>query len=181
MVGEGDGRFLHAFVEKFAKCERIDVIEPSARMCAVARGRIGEMVGVKFHQCAFDVFEGGGKYDLIVAHFFFDFFDAPEQRQVAGRMVSLLESGGTLLIADFQMPEKGWLAQVRARVLLRVMYGFFRLCCGLRTRVLSDPDEALREAGMELEARVVSNAGFLRSDRWRLRGKDCKKIGAEKY
>ena len=168
IIGEGDGRFLRAFVERFCGCDRIDVVEPSARMCGVARARIGERAEVRFYECALAAFEEAGKYDLIVTHFFFDCFDAAGQRGAVAAVRRLIADNGVLLLADFQLPEKGMLARLRARFLLRTMYAFFRMTSGLQTKALIDPDAALLAAGFLLDSREVSNRGFLRSDKWGL-------------
>jgi spermidine synthase len=166
IIGEGDGRFLQVFVERFWECERIDVVEPSGRMCEVARGRIGERAGVRFHECPLAVFDQGREYDLIVTHFFFDCFDAAGQRETVGTVRRLIAEKGVLLLADFQFPKNGMFARLRARFLLRTMYVFFGITSGLKTTSLIDPDSALLAAGFLLDDRNVSNRGFLRSDRW---------------
>ena len=65
------------------------------------------------------------------------------------------------------MPQRGWLRRLRARVLLWVMYRFFRMVAGLKAKHLVDPQAMLVARGFVLESRLESNAGFLRADRWR--------------
>ena len=110
IIGEGDGRFLRAFVERFCDCDRIDVVEPSARMCGVARARIGERAEVRFYECALAAFEEAGKYDLIVTHFFFDCFDAAGQRGAVAAVRRLIADNGVLLLADFR-PTQEWILE----------------------------------------------------------------------
>ena len=164
IIGEGDGRFLEALLARFPDCG-VDVVEPSGRMIALAQKRIGESGAVKFHQCDFESFSGVD-YDLVATHFFFDCFDESGQQRAAEKVVRLLGRGGVCLLSDFQMPKKGVFARMRARLLLKVMYRFFGITSGLKTRVLVDSQIALNAMGMRLQARQEMNCGFLRADRW---------------
>ncbi len=146
---------------------RVDVVEPSAGMIARSRRTLPGGAPVTFHRSRLeDTAPDPEAYDLVAAHFFLDCFDPAGQRGQIAIIDRALRPGGTLLIADFQMPPSGALARLRARTLLWTMYRFFHLATGLETDRLSDPDPALEAVHLQLVKRQVTNAGFLRSDMW---------------
>jgi ubiquinone/menaquinone biosynthesis C-methylase UbiE len=146
---------------------QVDLIEASAKMIEQAKQRVPGGAVVAFEQV--DVLEcaRSDRYDLIVSHFFLDCFELEQIEQIVTRFTANLEPGGEWLIADFQIPENGRFWRLRARCLLWIMYRFFRLMTGLRAPALLDPQPVLEAAGLVLDRRVVSNCGFIRSDRWK--------------
>ena len=166
LIGDGDGRFLRALVER-APAASVDVVEASGRMIELARQELPEGCEVRFHHLPLASYAPEGQFDFIVSHFFLDCFDEAGIAAVVDRVGAWLRPGGCWLISDFQLPRMGWMRRFRARVLLRVMYSFFRLAAGLDTVRLVDPDRYLDAAGFRLESRETSNGDFLRADRWR--------------
>ena len=165
ILGDGDGRFLEALLAAMPEAE-VEVVEASAKMIGLARRRVGEAAGVTFHHMLFEDFSPVGRFDLVVSHFFLDCFRAGEIEAIIGKIVAVLEDDGSWLISDFQIPEQGRLRRLRARMLLWVMYRFFNLVAGLKARFLVDPELIIKSLGLVLKGRKVSNAGFLRADRW---------------
>lgn len=165
ILGDGDGRFLEALLKVLPRAE-VDVVEASARMIELARRRVGDVDGVRFHHCRVDEFSATGSFDLVVSHFFLDCFKESGIKAVAEMVRGVLAEGGTWFVSDFQVPQAGVLNRVRAKVLLWVMYRFFGLTAGIEARRLIDPQPLLEATDFTLEARIVSNAGFLRADRW---------------
>ena len=135
-------------------------------MIDLARRRVPDGAAVVFHQIGIADFEPARSYDLVVSHFFLDCFEREGIRSISDSVSGCLEAGGTWLISDFQMPEKGFFRRFRARLLLWLMYRFFAITAGLKTRSLVDPSPVLDEFGFALDRRDVSNFGFLRADRW---------------
>jgi ubiquinone/menaquinone biosynthesis C-methylase UbiE len=165
VLGDGDGRFLEALIERVPEAE-IEVVEASPKMITLARQRVASGPKVVFHERRIEEFEPDGSYDLVACHFFLDCFDPEGIEGVVKAVGGCLVEGGAWLISDFQIPKGGVLRRARARILLWVMYRFFGLAAGLKCRCLVDPAPVLERAGFVLERRVISNLGLLRADRW---------------
>ena len=155
ILGEGDGRFLARLLE----CNRqasITVIETSARMIDLARGRLQEAdhLRVKFHQVdAVTCVLPDGQFDLVVTHFFFDVLDSRDAEAVIGKVSAALSPGAVWLVSEFQEPTTA-IRRLHARLWLWVMYGFFALATGLRVRKLPPYREMLERCGLaEIEHR----------------------------
>ena len=106
-----------------------------------------------------------GTYDLIVTHFVLDCFDEGDLREVVARLAGAAMPNAIWLLSDFQIPEGGW-GGWYARVLVRVMYGFFRMVASLKTDRLVDPTPILRAQGFILEHEELTLAGMLKSQLW---------------
>jgi len=165
ILGDGDGRFLEALLKK-APGAKVEVVEASATMIQLARRRVMEGAEVVFHHLEVAEFIPCKQYDLVASHFFLDCFEPREIEQIAAMVTTCLGDGACWLISDFQLPRTGVLRRTRARLLLWVMYRFFRVTTGIEARDLIDPEPILRSVGLRLVERLESNAGFLRADHW---------------
>lgn len=166
IVGEGDGRFLVEFVERFPEAE-IDCVEASGRMIALARSRLGAEHEVNFIQA--DVRELSlerNHYDLIVTHFFLDCFAGTDLRDVVQRLAKAGSSNAIWLLADFRVPEERR-QRLQARFLIRAMFLFFGLTSGLAIRRLDDPSLLLRTVGFERIRQRLARRGVIKSELWR--------------
>lgn len=164
VVGEGNGRFLAEFVRVHPDA-KVDCVEASARMIALARERLGK-AAVRF-QCT-DI--RGAKlpdasYDLIVTHFFLDCFDDTTLPGVVAKLARSATADAQWLIADFFPPTQGW-KRLRARSLIALMYWFFRAVAGLEARCLIDYHPSLSRQGFTLQEHVISPTGMIRSELW---------------
>jgi hypothetical protein len=105
------------------------------------------------------------QFDLIATHFFLDCF-TPAQLEILIPKIALAAAPNAVwLIADFQAPNAG-LRRIRARLILQVMYLFFRIVTRLPARELTAPDAFLKRNGFFLRERRVSEWGLLKSDFW---------------
>ena len=154
LIGDGDGRFLRHFLEAWPQAS-VDYVDVSAGMLAQARASAGED-RVQYYQL--DVLRDAwpaDDYDLVVTHFVFDCFDAAGQLTLAQRAPR-----ARWLVSEFRS------SGVLGRVLIGVMYRFFGLATGLRTRALADHRVALAEAGYRLEKVADHRGGLLVSELW---------------
>lgn len=176
IAGEGDGRFLSAFLQRNPQAQ-VTCVERSARMIQLARERIGNRSGdldrVEFIQADILAWDPApGRFDLVVTHFFLDCFTAEQLELVIDRLAKAAAPESCWLLADFQEPEKG-LWRWRARTILWVAYRFFRLTTSLPAGRLVCPDAGMRRHGFELTQRGASEWGLLHSDVWkRSRGRN---------
>jgi hypothetical protein len=72
------------------------------------------------------------------------------------------------LIADFQIPPGG-LRRLRSRLIIWMLYVFFRLTTRLAARELTNPDLLLEKVGLVAYRRTESEWRLLHSDLWRKR------------
>ena len=159
VLGDGDGRFL----ERLARANRgacIDYVDLSGRMLELARGRAG-MERIRYRQAdARTVPLGAARYDLIVTHFFLDCFSEEDAAHVIARIVAAAQPDARWLISEFRAG--GW-----AQLWLPMLYAFFRVTTGLRTRRLVDHHPLLACRGFALERLERSRFGMLASELWR--------------
>jgi len=169
LAGEGHGRFLPALRKQFPDAE-ITVIDFSAGMLAQARASL-ERQGVAatdiefLHQDMLTWEPPAARYDLIVTHFFLDCFTGSQVEHVVAKLGTAATAEAQWLLADFRTEEPG-LKGLRARWIVRLLYGFFRIATGLRAKSLVSPDLALRKSGFTLHHQRISEWGLLKSQWW---------------
>ena len=169
ILGEGNGRFLAECRRRLAKA-RITCVDQSARMLSLARKRVARL-GLSPEQVSFvhaDALEWSppeNAFDLVVTHFFLDCFRSEQVEEIIRKLSRAATRQSSWLIADFQLPASGW-RQCRARLILCMMYLFFRAVTALPARRLTRPDDFLRAHGFILCERKSSEWGLLHSDRW---------------
>jgi SAM-dependent methyltransferase len=170
LAGEGHGRFLLECVRRYPE-SMIVVVDASAAMLRVATNKL-KMLGSAHSRIEFvhaDVLqwtppEAG--FDLIVTHFFLDCFTEKSLAAVVARLGELATPNAHWLLADFQIAPSRW-ARLRCRVIVGLLYGFFRVVCGLKADSLASPDEDLEKAGFCRHAQTTSEWGLLKSEWWR--------------
>jgi ubiquinone/menaquinone biosynthesis C-methylase UbiE len=171
ILGEGNGRFLLECRRQLPNA-KITVVDASARMLARARERL-EGQGINTGQIEFVCADAlawaprEGAFDLIVTHFFLDCFRA---NQLEPLIATLARSGSpraNWLLADFQCAPAGW-ARCRSRLILWLMYRFFRMVTRLSATALTPPDSFLERHGFKLREREIRDWGLLHSDWWQL-------------
>lgn len=165
LAGEGHGRILVECVRRFPQAS-IVVVDSSAGMLAIAKRCMisGQVEFVVMDLLTWDA--PVEKFDLIVTNFFLDCFPADELAAVVKRLGELAAPEAEWLLADFQVAE-GKVAGLRSRVILAMLYAFFRLACGLKARSLVPPDGEIQKAGFSRHRRITSDWGLLKSEWWR--------------
>ncbi len=170
VVGEGDGRFLAAFLAA-NPAVTADVVDGSRRMADLARRRLDAVPGAAA-RARFTVadartvaFEPGG-YDLLVTHFFLDCFPAAQLGPLTARLAAAVAPGGRWLIGDFRLPATPGARRARAAVKLAVMYACFRLSTRLPAGRLVDPAPYVLDRGFVPVAEAAWQGGFLTATLW---------------
>jgi ubiquinone/menaquinone biosynthesis C-methylase UbiE len=166
MAGEGDGRFLAAFLEANPEAV-VDYVDASSAMLRLARRRVTVRAEGRVRFVRADVlqatFDGRG-YDAIVTHFFFDCFCDEELRAVGERLAAGGAAGSVWVVSEFQTKR---LAQA---VLVRWLYFCFRWLTGLRTTHLPSHRQVLHALGYDMAAAEEAAGGLLVSEVWRRKG-----------
>ncbi len=164
LLGEGDGRALARLAE-LAPQAHLHYLDASPGMLAQARRRLDESARNRV------TFECGdaltrplepGAYDAVTTLFFLDCFSANEVAALVARLGPALQPGALWLFADFVLPPRG-LPRLRARIWLSILYPFFRLTTGLKTRTLPPSEAILIAASWRPVASRNFQHGLLRS------------------
>jgi SAM-dependent methyltransferase len=154
-LGDGDGRALAALLAA-APHACVDYIDVSARMLELARARAGAKHVNYRREDARIARLPTAEYDLIVTHFFLDCFDETDLAPLIARLADAAAPRARWLISEFR--GNGWL--------VRVLYFFFRLATGLRTRRLVDHHLLLQRHGFRLVRHEDAWRGLLASELW---------------
>jgi ubiquinone/menaquinone biosynthesis C-methylase UbiE len=168
ILGEGDGRFLAKLLDRNREAH-VAVVESSARMLELARGRLpeSERGRVEFYRidAAADRLPDG-PFDLAVTHFFLDILKPSEAEAVVSKVSAVLSPGAIWLLSEFQEPE-GRAARLHARLWLAAMYRFFSVTTGLGAARLPDYRPMLTRGGLVEIAQRERRWGLIRSQVWR--------------
>ncbi len=169
ILGEGNGRFLTAFCRRFPEAD-VMCVDASAKMLDLARLRLIreglDATRVNFVQA--DVLDWSPPreaFDLVVTHFFFDCFTADQLRQLLPLIASAGKPQAQWLMADFKLADAG-LKRLRSRVIIAILYAFFRLTTGLAASAITPLDPILLASRFTLKQRSESDWGLLHSDWW---------------
>jgi ubiquinone/menaquinone biosynthesis C-methylase UbiE len=171
ILGEGDGRFLKKLLS-INSTARIDVIEASAGMMKLARGRLsdGEARRVKFHLADarnWDFPEA--EYDAIVTCFFLDCFSIETLARFIPSVAASIRPGGDWLVAEFRQPRQG-VSALRARLWLEAMYFFFCRSSRLEVCRLPQWEVILKSFGVEVRETIDQQGGLLCAGHWYWKG-----------
>ena len=167
VLGDGDGRFLAAFLRANAVAE-VDAVDSSARMLTLARQRTADHAArVRFHHAEVSGWQPpGADYDLIVTHFFLDCFTTEQLTPLAAGWKAVATEDARWVVSDFHQPAHGFAAW-RARLWIGGLYAFFRLATGLRVRRLPDHRAVLETQGFRCEQTILADREMLTAELWR--------------
>ncbi|MGJ8696871.1 MAG: class I SAM-dependent methyltransferase [Verrucomicrobiaceae bacterium] len=153
-VGDGDGRFTQALLKERPDI-RLQVIEPDE---AMRRQSLNRNPGLTFVSA-----DTAAPCDAIILNFVLDLFTEPE----AHRFLDQLPKADTLIVGDFFPHETHGKAEcLIARLLTWVMYRFFALTTGLRTKTLPPTRSILQSRGWTCQSETTQWSGFIRSQQW---------------
>jgi ubiquinone/menaquinone biosynthesis C-methylase UbiE len=167
LLGEGPGRFLLALLQSNPRVQ-ITCVERSPGMIAEAERQLGdsERARVRFEPTDALTWQAPRhEFDLVVTNFFLDCFRANELEVLIAKVAASAKADARWLLADFREPDAGW-QRWRARVVLAMMYRFFRAATGLSAQRLTPPDQLLAHEAFRLVKRRLANFGLVYSDLW---------------
>lgn len=146
IAGGGTGWILEEMAKVCPGGSLIYYVEISAKMITLAKERNYQPHVVRFIHMAVEEFEAqpAGGFDVIITPFLFDNFSRERIQPVFVHLHNMLRPGGKWLFTDFHYQT---LAPLWQRVLLRSMYVFFRVICGVEADALSDIEPLFREHG----------------------------------
>jgi ubiquinone/menaquinone biosynthesis C-methylase UbiE len=172
ILGEGNGRFLCELLRVHPKID-IDCVDASARMLTFARMRARRSHPESWQRIQFvhaDILQWSPlkSYDLIVTHFLLDCFPRDEVKAIVDKLAGAAAPGAVWLLADFTIPPAGIFARMHAKLLLRMMYLFFRCAAGITANGLVDPTPYLEANNFVPMSPQSSRAAMVKSELWQL-------------
>jgi SAM-dependent methyltransferase len=148
ILGGGTGWVLTEVLRRRPRATVL-YLEASFNMLARARTRLVRerpqaTAQVEFRHGTQEYLHPTDCFDAVVTFFVLDCLPSAEFAPALARLRAAQHPGAPWLLADFRPARRGW-----RRVLLTLMYAFFRLTTGLRARELPDLRRALRSLGLE--------------------------------
>lgn len=133
IVGGGTGWILEELARIHSAGLKITYIEISAKMMALSKKRWIADNEVTFINNAAEDVPVTILFDVLITPFLFDNFKEENLQKIFAHLHSQVKPGGIWLNTDFQLSGKWW-----QNVLLKSMFIFFRLICGIETSALPD-------------------------------------------
>jgi ubiquinone/menaquinone biosynthesis C-methylase UbiE len=170
LVGEGHGKFLASLLQRNPAVQ-VTCVDASARMLEIARRRLLRaslpLNRVEFIRAELPAWNPPAeRYDLVATHFFLDCFPREQLGAVINSLQRAARPGAWWLVSDFQIPRAG-LKRLRARVIHRLMYCFFRIVTKLPASALVSPQPFLRQSGFVRVRRAEFDWGLLYAELWK--------------
>lgn len=145
IAGGGTGWILEELVKVHPSGLTIAYAEVSSRMIKLAQKRNCGANNVKFINQPVEEIDFPDKFDLVITPFLFDNFSEENFDKLFNYLDKNLKGNGLLLNASFQLTGKWW--QI---FLLKTMFIFFRLTCGIEARGLPGIKKRFNESGYRL-------------------------------
>jgi ubiquinone/menaquinone biosynthesis C-methylase UbiE len=134
IVGGGTGWILNEIAKIHSAGLIIDYVESSAKMITLSTKVDHGSNVINFIQLPVENYAATDKYDIILTPFLFDNFKMEKISQVFTKLDSYLKKEGAWLYADFVYNEND--SRLWQRLLLKMMYIFFRITCNIETQEL---------------------------------------------
>ena len=167
IIGDGDGRFLEALLERSPRFT-IVYVEPCATMIALAQARVEADARVQWinhtiqQWCKDRSLEPEFKcYDLIVTHFVWDSIQPNELTGITQNIQKRMTRGGHWLLSDFDSS-----INRRTAAIVTVMYLFFYLTAGVQWRKLKKFNSLFESQHLQLHDQKEWMSGLIYSQIW---------------
>jgi ubiquinone/menaquinone biosynthesis C-methylase UbiE len=142
IAGGGTGWILDELTNIYPAGLKITYVEISANMTALSQKRQTGQNEVTFINNAVENVELQPDFDVIITPFLFDNFVNETVDSVFNHLHNLLKTKGLWLNADFQLTGRWW-----QNILLKSMFIFFRLLCGIEASRLPAIEKHFDAAG----------------------------------
>ncbi|RZA00201.1 MAG: class I SAM-dependent methyltransferase [Sphingobacteriaceae bacterium] len=162
IIGGGTGKILENITALHPSGLSITYVEISANMIALSRNRNTGDNYVEFITKAIENTDHSNNFDVVITPFLFDNYTDKALKITFPHISSRLKPGGLWLNTDFQLTGKWW-----QWVLLKSMYGFFKLFSKIEAKRLPDMKGYFEGAGYSLVARKPFYGDFVVTEGWR--------------
>ncbi len=156
IVGGGTGWILEEIAKVHPSGLNITYVEISAKMTALSRKRTTGNNAVAFINDAIENVSLGADYDVVITPFLFDNFTEETLPGLFGHIHSSLKPQGLWLCTDYQVTGKLW-----QKPLLKMMYWFFKILCGIDTTTLPDIEAQFSKYGYKKKSAKTFFADFI--------------------
>lgn len=164
IVGGGTGRILSALDDLNIPI-KITYVEPSSAMLRRANKKGPfKNLSVTFMCASHDALGESESFDIIITGFFLDLFNQEQLPGVMQALKSHLHSNGLWFCTDFHVPQKLW-----QKVLVRIMYGFFRLVADIPGDRLLDFGRYFDLMGMRIKHEKSFYYGMIQSTVYKIK------------
>lgn len=159
IVGGGTGWILEEITNVNPSGLSITYVEISANMMALSKKRNTGNNIVTYINDAIENVESNDMFDAVITPFLFDNFTEATLQKVFTRIHNRLKPRGTWLNNNFQLTGKWW-----QQWLLKSMFIFFRMICGIEAKKLPAIKEQFEKYGyLPIDARTFFD-GFILGD-----------------
>jgi ubiquinone/menaquinone biosynthesis C-methylase UbiE len=145
IAGGGTGWILDELTKIHPAGLQITYVEISANMLALSQKRTTGQNEVIFINDAVENVKFTAGFDVMITPFLFDNFVNETVASVFNHLHNLLKPHGLWLNADFQLTGRWW-----QNVLLKSMFVFFRLLCGIEASRLPAIEQRFNAAGYDV-------------------------------
>lgn len=144
IAGGGTGWILEETAKIHSSGLCITYVEISEKMIRLAKKRNVKQNEVYFVNKAIEDFTTSDQYDVILTAFLFDNFGNERAELVFQKLAPMLKEKGKWLFADFHIDQesKQW-----QKLLLKLMFRFFRIICNIEAKELIPMDVKFKESG----------------------------------
>ncbi|TWJ00063.1 ubiquinone/menaquinone biosynthesis C-methylase UbiE [Mucilaginibacter frigoritolerans] len=144
IIGGGTGWILEEITKIHPAGLNITYIEVAPAMMSISQKRQTGTNKVTFFNNAVENINLQTNFDIVITPFLFDNFKEQTLQKVFEHIHQSLKSKGLWLNADFQLTGKWW-----QRLLLRSMFLFFRILCGIEASSLPDIEQQFEKYSYE--------------------------------
>jgi len=156
IAGGGTGAILEQLPAMQLSGLQITFVEPASKMLAFAQLRKYGHNSVRFICSTMEDAALEQQFDYIITPFLFDNFGQETLTRVFNSLHQALLPGGTWLHCDFEHTGKPM-----HKLLLRAMYLFFRVSCGIEARSLPDLPQLFAENQYYAVQKAEFYSGFI--------------------
>lgn len=155
IIGGGTG-WLLPVIFKHAPQLEVTYVEASATMLNKAKQQVTRDNKVIFILGTEYDIPQGVLYNVIITNFFLDLFKESHLKDVVRKLRSHLMGNGTWIVTEFTEGEKYW-----QKILLWLMYRFFRATCNIEADRLPLWQEELKREGLKEEEQKFFYHNFI--------------------
>ncbi len=159
ILGGGTGWILEEIFKVKSNVE-VWYIEASMKMISLAKEKMNDS-RVKFIHGTENSIPQEPQFNLIITNFYLDLFSDNSVKPVLRKIKASLSANAQWIVTDF-VNEKVWHG-----VLLKVMYLFFRLVTGIKSKKLADWENEMLAIGGKESATKTFYKGFIKTKLFR--------------
>jgi len=157
-LGGGTGAAALNILRKVPEVQ-ITYLEKSRQMIALAEKHLADFE-VNFINEPYEHHTGTTQFDVVVAHFFFDLFNATELKKMVAACRLNLQDGGVLIVADFEKTGSP-LTRLWQEPIIWTMHRFFGCVSKLQSKNLKPIFQVIKEAGFCLRSEEKRFGGLI--------------------